>query len=37
MLGSESQYVQYLFSGLTLGSIYALIALALVVTFNMKP
>jgi len=35
LLGSESQYVQYLFSGLTLGSIYALIALALVVTFNI--
>lgn len=31
----ESQYVQYLVSGLTLGSIYALIALALVVTFNI--
>jgi len=34
-LGIESQYMQYLFSGLTLGSIYALIALALVVTFNI--
>lgn len=29
------QYLQYLVSGLTLGSIYALIALALVVTFNI--
>lgn len=30
-----SQYLQYFFSGLTLGSIYALIALALVITFNI--
>ncbi|MEW6183900.1 MAG: branched-chain amino acid ABC transporter permease [Bacillota bacterium] len=34
-MGIESQYVQYLISGFTLGSIYALIALALVVTFNI--
>ncbi len=34
-MGIEGQYIQYLFSGLTLGSIYALIALALVVTFNI--
>jgi branched-chain amino acid transport system permease protein len=34
-LGTESQYLQYLLTGLTLGSIYALIALALVVTFNI--
>ncbi|MGQ9512590.1 branched-chain amino acid ABC transporter permease [Thermodesulfitimonas sp.] len=34
-MGIESQYIQYLLSGLTTGSIYALIALALVVTFNI--
>ncbi|MEW6193216.1 MAG: branched-chain amino acid ABC transporter permease [Bacillota bacterium] len=34
-MGTESQYLQYLLTGLTLGSIYALIALALVVTFNI--
>lgn len=34
-MGTESQYIQYLLSGLTIGSIYALIALALVVTFNI--
>ncbi|MEW6172495.1 MAG: branched-chain amino acid ABC transporter permease [Bacillota bacterium] len=34
-MGIESQYIQYLISGFTLGSIYALIALALVVTFNI--
>lgn len=31
-----SQLLQYLFSGLTLGSIYALIALTLVTTFNIS-
>jgi branched-chain amino acid transport system permease protein len=31
----ESQLLQYLISGLTLGSIYALIAIGLVVTFNI--
>jgi len=31
----DGQFVQYLLSGLTVGSIYALIALALVVTFNI--
>lgn len=35
MLGTESQYIQYLITGLTVGSIYALIALSLVVTFNI--
>lgn len=34
-MGTESQYIQYLITGLTLGSIYALIALSLVVTFNI--
>ncbi|MDA8096456.1 MAG: branched-chain amino acid ABC transporter permease [Clostridia bacterium] len=34
-MGAEGQYIQYLISGITLGSIYALIALALVVTFNI--
>ncbi|MDI6709461.1 MAG: branched-chain amino acid ABC transporter permease [Thermoanaerobacterales bacterium] len=34
-MGVDGQFIQYLFSGLTVGSIYALIALALVVTFNI--